>query len=254
MFKKRIIPCLDIKNGKVVKGVNFVDMADIGDPVEYAKRYEEQGADEIVLLDITATYEDRETIYPLIKRIADRLDIPVTVGGGIRTVDDMRKIFDSGASKVSVNSAFVANPELIRQASEEFGKRRVVAAIDSKKVGDGFHVFVRGGRDDTGLDLVKWANKCEMYGAGEILLTSMDGDGTRNGYDIAMTKAVVDNTSIPVIASGGCGKVGDIIDVFKKTNCDAALCASLFHYGIATVGDVKLEMERNDIPCGKSRD
>jgi cyclase len=226
-------------------------MAEIGDPVEIAKRYEEQGADEIVLLDITATSENRETIYPLIERAAGKLRIPVTVGGGVRSIDDMRKILASGADKVSVNSAFVANPRLIDEAGAEFGKRRIVAAIDAKKVGEGFHVFVRGGRSDTGLDLLEWAKKCEE--AGEILLTSMDCDGVQNGYDIFMTKAVADNVSIPVIASGGCGKTGDIIDVFKKTGCDAALAASLFHYGKATVGDVKSQMERNDIPCGKLR-
>ncbi|MCL2009543.1 MAG: 1-(5-phosphoribosyl)-5-[(5-phosphoribosylamino)methylideneamino]imidazole-4-carboxamide isomerase [Synergistaceae bacterium] len=253
-LNKRIIPCLDIMNGKVVKGVNFTGIAGVGDPAEIARRYEEQGADEIVLLDITATYEERETIFPLIERLAGELSIPVTVGGGIRTVDDMRRIFASGADKAGVNSALVANPELLREASEEFGKQRVVAAIDGKKVGENFHVFVRGGRDDTGLDLVGWAKKCEERGACEILLTSIDGDGTKNGYDIPMTKAVVDSTNIPVIASGGCGRITDVIDVFRETGCDAALCASLFHYGMATVNDVKLEMERRGIPCRRSRD
>ena len=253
MMKKRIIPCLDIMNGRVVKGVNFAGMSEIGDPVVIAKGYEEQGADEIVLLDITATYENRETFYSLVERVASQLKIPVTLGGGIRSVRDMRKAFAAGADKVSVNSGFIADPDLIREAGREFGKRRVVAAIDGKKTEGGFHVFARGGRDDTGLDLTEWAKRCEELGAGEILLTSMDRDGVQSGYDIAMTKAVADNVSIPVIASGGCGKVGDIIDVFKETDCGAALVASLFHYGKASVGEVKSEMERNGIPCGKSR-
>jgi len=249
MLTKRIIPCLDIKDGKVVKGVNFVGLADIGDPVEIAGRYNKQSADEIVFLDITATHERRDTHYALIERAARQLTIPLTVGGGIRTVDDIRKILSCGASKVSVNSAAVVNPELIREASELFGKQCVVVAIDAKKTDGGFKVFVNGGRENTGLDLEAWAKQCEALGAGEILLTSMDGDGTQNGYDIEMTRIAVENVGIPVVASGGCGSISHIIDVFKHTGCDAALVASLFHYGKATVGDVKLEMERNGIPC-----
>ncbi|GHT37747.1 imidazole glycerol phosphate synthase subunit HisF [Endomicrobiia bacterium] len=249
MLKKRIIPCLDIANGKVVKGVNFVDLVDVGDPVEVAKRYEQQCADEVVFLDITATYENRDIIYDLIRRAARELSIPLAIGGGIRTVDDFRKILSCGADKVTINSSAVANPNLIRKASEEFGKQCVVVAIDGKLLDNQYKVFVEGGRKNTGLDLVEWAKKCETLGAGEILLTSMDGDGTQNGYDITMTNAVCNSVNIPVIASGGCGSVDDIIDVFRKTNCDAALVASLFHYAMATVRDVKIQMERSDIPC-----
>ncbi|GHT54025.1 imidazole glycerol phosphate synthase subunit HisF [Endomicrobiia bacterium] len=249
MLKKRIIPCLDIANGKVVKGVNFVDLVDVGDPVEIAKRYEQQCADEVVFLDITATYENRDIIYDLIRRAARELSIPLAIGGGIRTVDDFRKILSCGADKVTINSSAVANPNLILKASEEFGKQCVVVAIDGKLLDNQYKVFVEGGRKNTGLDLVEWAKKCETLGAGEILLTSMDGDGTQNGYDIAMTNAVCNSVNIPVIASGGCGSIDDIIDVFRKTNCDAALVASLFHYAMATVSDVKIQMERSDIPC-----
>jgi len=245
--KKRIIPCLDIKDGKVVKGVNFVGLTDVGSPVEIAKRYEEQGADELVLLDISATNENRDTVYALVREVASVLTIPLTVGGGIRTVEDFRKILDCGASKVSVNSAAVDNPRLIYEASQAFGKERVVVAIDGKKTGESYTVFVKGGREDTGVYLIGWAQRCEMLGAGEILLTSMDGDGTKEGYDIPMTKEVSDAVNIPVIASGGCGSIDHIIEVFQKTNCDAALVASLFHYGLATVGDVKSEMQRSSI-------
>jgi cyclase len=249
MLKKRIIPCLDIKDGKVVKGVNFVNFVDVGDPAEVAKGYEKQGADEIVLLDITATYEGRDTVYNVIKRAASGLSIPFAVGGGIRTIEDFRKILSCGASKVSINSAAVRTPELIYKASKEFGKEHVVVAIDAKKVGNSFNVCINGGFEDTGLDLIEWAKKCETLGAGEILLTSIDCDGIQNGYDIPMTKAVVESVNIPVIASGGCGKISDIIEVFKETDCDAALAASLFHFGKATVNDVKLEMQKNGIPC-----
>ena len=254
MLEKRIIPCLDIMNGKVVKGVNFVDLADIGDPVRIARHYEEQCADEVVFLDITATGEGRGTNGELFERAARELSIPITIGGGIRSIDDFRKILSWGAGKVSVNSAAVSNPALIREASAEFGSKCVVVAIDGKKTGDRYNVFVNGGQENTGLDLIEWAAQCERLGAGEILLTSIDGDGTQNGYDIAMTKAVVETVRIPVIASGGCGSVGDIIDVFTQTGCDAALVASLFHYGMATVNEVKREMERNGIPCRTLRD
>lgn len=249
MPAKRIIPCLDIMNGSLVKGVRFVDMEKIGDPVAIAKGYERQGADEVVFLDITATVEGRETFYGLIRRASEALSVPLAVGGGIRTVDDFRKALSCGVSKVSVNTAAVLNPQLIAEASAEFGKSRVVAAIDAQKVDQSYHVFIRGGHEDTGLDLVEWAKRCETLGAGEILLTSIDRDGTRDGYDIEMTGAVTRSVNIPVIASGGCGEISHIIGVFRETGCDAALAASLFHYGKATVGDVKLEMERNGIPC-----
>ncbi len=245
MLKKRIIPCLDIKDGKVVKGINFEGLVNVGDPVEIAKRYEDQMADEVVFLDITATHENRDTIYDLIERAGSVLSIPLTVGGGIRTLDDFRKILKSGADKVSINSSAVNNPQLIKDASDEFGSSTVVVAIDSKD----FEVYINGGRKATGLNLVEWAKKVEELGAGEILLTSMNADGTQDGYDIAQTKAVCEAVNIPVIASGGCGSVQDIIDVFNETDCDAALVASLFHYGKASVDDVKKEMEKNNIPC-----
>ena len=245
MLKKRIIPCLDIKDGHVVKGINFEGLVNVGDPVEIAKRYEDQMADEVVFLDITATHENRDTVYDLIERASSVLSIPLTVGGGIRTIDDFRKILNSGADKVSINSSAVNIPQLIKDASDEFGSSTVVVAIDSKD----FEVYINGGRKATGLNLVDWAKKVEELGAGEILLTSMNADGTQDGYDIAQTKAVCEAVNIPVIASGGCGSIQDIIDVFQKTDCDAALVASLFHYGKATVDEVKSEMERNNVPC-----
>ncbi|MCL2563984.1 MAG: imidazole glycerol phosphate synthase subunit HisF [Oscillospiraceae bacterium] len=251
MLCKRIIPCLDTVNGRVVKGVNFVDLVDIGDPIEIAKRYEEQGADEIVLLDITATNEERESMYALLKRAAAELTVPLALGGGIRTVEEFGKALECGAAKVSVNSAAVKNPDLIREASERFGSERVVVAIDGK----GREVMVNGGMVGTGLDIVDWAKRCEALGAGEILFTAMGGtdgshgDGSQDGYDIPMTRAICEAVSIPVIASGGCGCVQDVIDVFRETGCDAALVASLFHYGKATVGEVKAAMRAEGIPC-----
>ena len=246
MFTKRIIPCLDIKDGNVVKGINFVNLSNVGNPAEMAKTYQKQGADEIIFLNISANKRDG-SFCDLVKRTTDELSVPLTVGGGILSIEDFRKTFAAGASKVSINTAAVSNPELIRQAGNEFGKHRIVVAIDAKKIGDKYHVFVKGGREDTGLDLIDWAKKCETLGAGEILLTSMDGDGTQNGYDIAMTGTLVKNVGIPIIASGGCGKVEDIIEVFKQTGCAAALAASIFHYGKATVTDVKTEMERHGV-------
>ena len=248
MLRKRIIPCLDIKNGEVVKGINFLGLTNIGNPVQYAKMYEEQCADEIVFLDITASVDERNILKEIIEEGANELRIPLTVGGGIRTIDDFREILKSGADKVSINSAAVKNPNLITLASKEFGKQCVVVAIDGKRDENGkFKVHIKGGRENTGLDLIEWAKKCEQLGAGEILLTSMDADGTRKGYDIEMTREVVRNVNIPVIASGGCGSIQDIIDVFKKTNCDAALVASLFHYKEATINQVKEELEKNNI-------
>ncbi|MCL2827521.1 MAG: imidazole glycerol phosphate synthase subunit HisF [Oscillospiraceae bacterium] len=245
MLGKRIIPCLDTVNGRVVKGVNFVDLVDIGDPIEIALAYEKQGADEIVLLDITATNEGRETMYDLLKRARETLSVPLTLGGGIRTVEEFGKALECGASKVSINSAAVLRPALIREVSATFGSDRVVVAID----GNGRDVVIGGGTKGTGLDIVEWAKQCEALGAGEILFTSMSGDGTQGGYDIPITKAICDAVHIPVIASGGCGKIQDIIDVFRTTNCDAALVASLFHYGKATVGEVKAAMRQEGIPC-----
>ena len=248
MLRKRIIPCLDIKNGKVVKGVNFVSLTNIGDPVEIAKSYENQCADEMVFLDITASYEERKIMKDVIEKSAKQLSIPLTVGGGISTIDDFREILKNGADKVSINSSAIKNPQLITEASKEFGSQCVVVAIDGKRDKKGeFKVYIKGGRENTGLDLIEKAKKCERLGAGEILLTSMDADGTKQGYDIDMTKAVVDSVNIPVIASGGCGSVEDIVDVFRKTNCDAALVASLFHYNEATIEQVKIELEKNNI-------
>lgn len=248
MLTKRIIPCLDIKNGKVVKGVNFVGLKDVGDPIELAKRYDQQCSDEVVFLDITASYEQRDIIKDLIERGAKELSIPLAVGGGIRTIDDFRMILASGADKVSVNSAAITNPDLIKEAADEFGVQCVVVAIDAKKrASGGYDVYVKGGRENTGIDLIEWVKKCQELGAGEILLTSMDADGTKAGYDIDMINAVCDVVDIPVIASGGCGSIQDIVDVFKKTNCDAALVASLFHFGEATVEQVRQELRKEGI-------
>lgn len=248
MLTKRIIPCLDIKNGKVVKGVNFVGLKDVGDPIDLAKRYDEQCADEVVFLDITASYEERDIIKDLIERGAKELTIPLAVGGGIRTLDDFRMILASGADKVSINSAAINNPNLIKEAANEFGVQCVVVAIDAKKRdGGSYDVYVKGGRENTGIDLIEWVTKCQELGAGEILLTSMDADGTKAGYDLEMINAVCDVVDIPVIASGGCGSIQDIVDVFEKTNCDAALVASLFHFGEATVEDVRKELRKHNI-------
>ena len=248
MLTKRIIPCLDIKNGKVVKGVNFVGLKDVGDPIDLAKRYDEQCADEVVFLDITASYEERDIIKDLIERGAKELTIPLAVGGGIRTLDDFRMILASGADKVSINSAAINNPNLIKEAANEFGVQCVVVAIDAKKRdGGGYDVYVKGGRENTGIDLIEWVTKCQELGAGEILLTSMDADGTKAGYDLEMINAVCDVVDIPGIASGGCGSIQDIVDVFEKTNCDAALVASLFHFGEATVEDVRKELRKHNI-------
>ena len=254
MLTKRIIPCLDIKNGKVVKGVNFVGLKDVGDPIDLAKRYDEQCADEVVFLDITATYENRDIIKDLIQRAASELSIPLTVGGGIRTLDDFRMILSSGADKVSINSAAILNPQLIQQAADEFGVQCVVVAIDAKMRDDqsGYDVYMAGGRKNTGLDLIAWVQQCEQLGAGEILLTSMDKDGTRDGFDIDMLNAVLDVVSIPVIASGGCGNQEDIVEVFEKTNCDGALAASLFHYQEATIDDVKALCASHHIPVRRN--
>lgn len=250
MLTKRIIPCLDIKNGKVVKGINFVGLQEIGDPVELAKLYEQQCADEIVFLDITASFEARDIIVGLIGRAARELSIPLTVGGGIRSLDDFRKILQNGADKVSINSSAIANPQLITEAAQEFGVQCVVVAIDAKQRSDGgYDVYIKGGRENTNLDLIEWVIECERLGAGEILLTSMDKDGTKSGYDIAMLNAVCQAVNIPVIASGGCGSISDIVDVFKETKSDAALVASLFHYGEATVKEVKDALVKEQIPA-----
>ena len=249
MLAKRIIPCLDVKDGRVVKGVNFVSIRDAGDPVELAKFYSDQGADEVVFLDITATSDARKYVVDVIEETGKKVFVPLTVGGGIRTVEDFTEILRAGADKISVNSAAVKNPQLIADAAELFGSQCVVLAIDGKSRGDGtWEVYVAGGRTPTGLDVVEWAKKGESLGAGEILLTSMDADGTKAGFDIPMLKAVVDAVSIPVIASGGAGKLSDFADVFRESGCDAALAASLFHYGELTVPQVKEYLRAEGIP------
>ncbi len=246
MITKRIIPCLDVKNGRVVKGTNFVDLRDAGDPVEAARLYNEQGADELVFLDITASNEERKTIADVVERTAKEVFMPLTVGGGIRSVEDFRTILLAGADKVAVNSAAVKDKYLLSRAADKFGNQCVVIAIDAKKSGTGFNVYINGGKIDTGIDAIEWAKEAEKLGAGEILLTSMDADGTKKGFDIALTKAVTDAVNIPVIASGGGGTLQHFEEVFKKANADAALAASLFHYKELTVGQVK----DNLIECG----
>ena len=249
MLAKRIIPCLDVKDGRVVKGVNFVNIRDAGDPVELARYYSDQGADEIVFLDITATHEARKTVADVVERTAEQVFVPLTVGGGIRTLDDFRELLRAGADKMSVNSAAVARPELITEAAERFGSQCVVLAVDARSRGDGtWEVVVAGGRKPTGLDLLEWVKKGEALGAGEILLTSMDADGTKAGFDLPMTKAVTEAVGIPVIASGGCGSLSHFAEVFEETGCDAALAASLFHFGELTVPQVKDYLRARDIP------
>ena len=249
MYAKRIIPCLDLKNGRVVKGTNFVGLRDAGDPVELAKYYSDQGADEIVFLDITATSDARDTVADVVERTAAQVFVPLTVGGGIRTLEDFQRLLRAGADKISVNSAAVARPELISEAAERFGSQCVVLAVDGKARGDGtWEVVVAGGRKPTGIDLIEWVKKGEALGAGEILLTSMDADGTKAGFDLRMTKAVTDAVSIPVIASGGCGSLAHFAEVFEATNCDAALAASLFHFGELTVPQVKDYLRERSIP------
>ena len=248
MLAKRIIPCLDVRDGKVVKGVNFVGIREVGDPVECAMEYDRQGADEICFLDITATHEGRSTMIDVVRKTAEHVFVPLTVGGGIRSVEDFREILRAGADKVSVNSAAVKNPALISQAAEIFGSQCVVVAIDAKRDGQGnFHVVVHGGRKDTGLDAVEWAKQCQELGAGEILLTSMDTDGCKEGFDLELTRAVCDTVTIPVIASGGCGRLEHFSQVFEETGADAALAASLFHFRELTVEEVKNHLAENNI-------
>jgi cyclase len=237
MLAKRIIPCLDVTGGRVVKGVNFVELRDAGDPVEIAARYNEQGADELTFLDITATSDERDLILPIIEAVASQVFIPLTVGGGVRTVDDVRRLLNAGADKVSFNSAAVARPEVIRGASERYGAQCIVVAIDAKRQpGGGWHVYTHGGRNDTGVD---WACRMAELGAGEILLTSMDRDGTKIGFDLELTRAVSDAVSIPVIASGGVGKLEHLADGIQLGGADAVLAASIFHYGEHTIGEAK---------------
>ena len=249
MLAKRIIPCLDVQNGRVVKGVNFIDIRDAGDPVELAKHYSDQGADEIVFLDITATVEARKTVADVVERTAQQVFVPLTVGGGIRTVEDVQILLRSGADKISMNSAAVADPGLIARAAERFGSQCVVLAVDAWARGDGgWEVVGDGGRTPTGLDLIEWVRRGEALGAGEILLTSMDADGTKAGFDIAMTRAVTRAVGIPVIASGGCGKLEHFEEVFRETDCDAALAASLFHFRELSIPQVKEYLRGRGVP------
>lgn len=248
MLAKRIIPCLDVRDGKVVKGINFVGIKEVGDPVECAMEYNKQGADEIVFLDITATNEKRKTMDDVVERTAKNVFVPLTVGGGIRGVEDFRRLLLAGADKISVNSAAIKDPQIIERAASKFGSQCVVIAVDAKQRPDmGYTVYLNGGREDTGIDLIDWIRKAESLGAGELLLTSMDADGTKAGFDKDMLNAVLREIKIPVIASGGCGRLEDFSDVFKNTNVDAALAASVFHYGQLTVGEVKKHLKDNGI-------
>lgn len=247
MYTKRIIPCLDVHNGRVVKGVNFVNLRDAGDPVEIAAAYDKAGADELVFLDITASSDRRNTVVDMVRAVAEKVFIPFTVGGGIRTVDDFKAILREGADKVSVNSAAIDNPDLIKEASDKFGAQCVVLAIDAKRIPDGFHIFKHGGRIDTGIDAVEWAIKgCEL-GAGEILLTSMDADGTKAGYDLELTRIISENVSVPVIASGGAGSKEDFYNALTVGKADAALAASLFHYKELEIAEVKEYLKKKGV-------
>jgi imidazole glycerol-phosphate synthase subunit HisF len=248
VLAKRIIPCLDVTGGRVVKGINFIELRDAGDPVEIAARYNEQGADELTFLDITATSDGRDLILPIIEAVALQVFIPLTVGGGVRTVADVRRLLNAGADKVSFNSAAVADPEVIRAASDKYGAQCIVVAIDAKKHADGgWHVYTHGGRKDTGLDAIEWAQRVTALGAGEILLTSMDRDGTKIGFDLELTRAVADAVSVPVIASGGVGSLEHLADGITKGGADAVLAASIFHYGQHTVGEAKALMAARGI-------
>ena len=249
MLAKRIIPCLDVTGGRVVKGTNFVDLRDAGDPVEIARRYDEQGADELTFLDITATSDERDLILKVIEDVAAQVFIPLTVGGGVRKAEDVRRLLNAGADKVSINSAGVNNPDLIAETSSIYGSQAIVVAIDAKRRGDGtWEVYTRGGRTPTGIDAVEWAKKVEKLGAGEILLTSMDGDGTKAGFDLELTRAVSDSVSIPVIASGGVGNLQHLLDGIVVGHADAVLAASIFHFGEYTIEEAKRYMQDRGIP------
>ncbi|MCI6036285.1 MAG: imidazole glycerol phosphate synthase subunit HisF [Firmicutes bacterium] len=248
MHTKRIIPCLDVNNGRVVKGVNFVNLIDAGDPVAVAAAYDAAGADELVFLDITASSDHRNTVADMVRKVAEQVFIPFTVGGGIRTVDDFKAILREGADKVSVNSAAIMNPHLISEAAEKFGSQCVVVAIDAKKTPDGYHIFKNGGRVDMGIDAIEWAMQADKLGAGEILLTSMDCDGTKAGYDIELTRLISENVSIPVIASGGAGKLEHFYDALTDGKADAALAASLFHFKELEIRQVKQYLKDRGVP------
>lgn len=249
MLAKRIVPCLDVRDGQVVKGVNFVNIREVGDPVALARAYSDAGADEIVFLDITATHEARKTVADVVARTAQQVFVPLTVGGGIRTTEDFRTLLRAGADKISVNSAAVKDPTLISRAAERFGSQCVVLAVDAKRHGEGkYEVVVEGGRKFTGINLIDWVTEAQRRGAGEILLTSMDADGTKEGFDLPMLRRVISAVHIPVIASGGCGSLAHFAEVFEETDADAALAASLFHFGELTVGEVKTFLREKHIP------
>ena len=239
MLAKRIIPCLDVNAGRVVKGVNFVSLRDAGDPVEIARRYDQQGADEVTFLDITASSDDRDLILPVIEAVADQVFIPLTVGGGVRSVEDVRRLLNAGADKISINTAAIQQPNLIRDCSDKFGAQCIVVAIDAKRVGDDWEVFTHGGRNRTGLNAIQWAARVTALGAGEILLTSMDRDGTGQGFDLELTRTVSESVSIPVIASGGVGCLAHLYDGVTQGAADAVLAASIFHFGEHTIGEAK---------------
>lgn len=249
MYTKRIIPCLDVHNGRVVKGVNFVDLKDAGDPVEIAAAYDKAGADELVFLDITASSDARNTVVDMVRRVAERVFIPFTVGGGIRTVDDFKMLLREGADKISINSSAINNPNLISEAADKFGSQCVVVAIDAKRRADGsgWNIYKNGGRIDMGMDAIEWAMKADKLGAGEILLTSMDCDGTKEGYDIELTRLIAENVSIPVIASGGAGTLEHFYDALTAGKADAALAASLFHYKELEIKEVKEYLRSRDV-------
>ncbi|WP_077309275.1 imidazole glycerol phosphate synthase subunit HisF [Terribacillus halophilus] len=247
MIAKRIIPCLDVKEGTVVKGTNFVSLRELGDPVAMAAAYSKSGADEIVFLDISATHEGRATMMDIVRQTALHVFVPFTVGGGVRTIEDMKTMLQAGADKVAVNSAAVANPALITQGAKRFGSQCIVVAIDAKRFDDGWHVVTHGGRKDTGIDAIEWAKEAEARGAGEILLTSMDADGVKTGYDLPLTKAIVEKVRIPVIASGGCGSPDHITEVFQKTDVSAALAASIFHDKTFSIEEVKQSCQQEGV-------